>query len=404
MARVAIVTGGTRGIGEAISVALKDMGMTVAANYAGNDERAREFTDRTGITAYKWDVVGPSRRAWRASAQVEAELGPVDVLVNNAGITRDTTMKRMDHDKWQDVIDTNLGGCFNMAKAVFEGMQSARLRPDRQHRLDQRPGGPVRPGQLRRRQVGHPRLHQGAGAGRRARRRHRQRHRARLYRHRHGRRGARRKCSARSSRRFPSTGSARPRRSPAGSPSWSTRMPASSPVRLCRSTAASTCIDWAVGYAPPVKRSVTIAGHETSISLEPIFWQALEEQAAIDAPAAQCIGRADRCRAARAPDPPNLTSAIRQWLFDGPGAPTAAELNHTIVWCTDKQRSAGFLRDILGRPPARTFFHFLVVDLDNRVSLDFMQKDGHGRAAALRFPGQRRGVRRGLRAHRGTRP
>jgi acetoacetyl-CoA reductase len=121
MARVAIVTGGTRGIGEAISVALKDMGMKVAANYAGNDERAREFTDRTGIPAYKWDV-SDFAACQEGVNRVEAELGQVDVLVNNAGITRDSTMKKMDHSKWQEVIDTNLGGCFNMAKAVFEGM------------------------------------------------------------------------------------------------------------------------------------------------------------------------------------------------------------------------------------------------------------------------------------------
>jgi acetoacetyl-CoA reductase len=123
MARVAIVTGGTRGIGEAISVALKDMGMKVAATYAGNDQRAREFTERTGIPAYKWDVA--DHDACQAGVhQIEADLGPVDVLVNNAGITRDTTMKRMDKQKWQEVIDTNLGGCFNMAKAVFDGMLS----------------------------------------------------------------------------------------------------------------------------------------------------------------------------------------------------------------------------------------------------------------------------------------
>ncbi|MFL6781124.1 MAG: acetoacetyl-CoA reductase, partial [Sphingomicrobium sp.] len=123
MARVAIVTGGTRGIGEAISMALKDMGMKVAANYAGNDERARQFTERSGIPAYKWDVADFDA-CQDGVKQVEAEIGPVDVLVNNAGITRDTTMKRMDHQKWQEVIDTNLGGCFNMAKAVFETMQS----------------------------------------------------------------------------------------------------------------------------------------------------------------------------------------------------------------------------------------------------------------------------------------
>jgi acetoacetyl-CoA reductase len=121
MARVAIVTGGTRGIGEAISVALKDMGMQVAANYAGNDERAREFSDRTGIPAFKWDVADFDA-CCDGVARVEAELGPVDVLVNNAGITRDATMKRMDRAKWSEVIDVNLGGVFNMAKAVFEGM------------------------------------------------------------------------------------------------------------------------------------------------------------------------------------------------------------------------------------------------------------------------------------------
>src|SRR4051812_2819987 len=122
MARVAIVTGGTRGIGEAISVALKDMGMEVAANYAGNEQRAREFTDRTGIPAYKWNVADFDA-CQEGVSKVEAELGPVDVLVNNAGITRDSTMKRMDHQKWQEVMDTNLGGCFNMAKAGFESMQ-----------------------------------------------------------------------------------------------------------------------------------------------------------------------------------------------------------------------------------------------------------------------------------------
>ncbi|GAA3997513.1 acetoacetyl-CoA reductase [Sphingomonas humi] len=121
MARVAIVTGGTRGIGEAISIALRDAGMTVAANYAGNEERARAFTERTGIKAFKWDV-SDHEACMAGVREVEQAVGPVDVLVNNAGITRDTTMKRMDHAKWQEVIDTNLGGCFNMAKAVWEGM------------------------------------------------------------------------------------------------------------------------------------------------------------------------------------------------------------------------------------------------------------------------------------------
>ena len=121
MARVAVVTGGTRGIGEAISIALRDMGMKVAANYAGNEERARAFGERNGIATYKWDV--SDFEACEAGVrQVEADLGPVDVLVNNAGITRDTTIRKMSQQQWQEVIDTNLGGCFNMAKAVFDGM------------------------------------------------------------------------------------------------------------------------------------------------------------------------------------------------------------------------------------------------------------------------------------------
>jgi acetoacetyl-CoA reductase len=121
MARVAIVTGGTRGIGEAISIMLRDMGLNVAANYAGNEERAREFSDRTGIRSYKWDV-SDFDACQDGVRKVEADLGPVDVLVNNAGITRDTTIRKMSQQQWQDVIDTNLGGCFNMAKAVFDGM------------------------------------------------------------------------------------------------------------------------------------------------------------------------------------------------------------------------------------------------------------------------------------------
>lgn len=124
MGTVAIVTGGTRGIGEAISLALKAAGMTVAANYAGNDERARMFTERTGIPAYKWDVA--SYDACQAGcARVAADLGPVTVLVNNAGITRDGILLKMSYEAWKEVIDTNLGGCFNMAKAVFPAMKEA---------------------------------------------------------------------------------------------------------------------------------------------------------------------------------------------------------------------------------------------------------------------------------------
>ncbi|TMJ16498.1 MAG: acetoacetyl-CoA reductase [Alphaproteobacteria bacterium] len=126
MARVAVVTGGTRGIGEAISVALRDQGVTVAANYAGNDQKAQDFTARTGIKAYKWDV-SDYDACIAGIQQVESELGPVDVLVNNAGITRDGTMKRMTRQAWDEVIDVNLGGCFNMAKAVFDGMTARKF-------------------------------------------------------------------------------------------------------------------------------------------------------------------------------------------------------------------------------------------------------------------------------------
>jgi len=123
MARVAIVTGGTRGIGEAISLALRESGAIVAANYCGNDERAREFTERTGIRSYKWDVADYDA-CHKGVELVEAELGPVDIVVNNAGITRDGTLLKMTYQDWKDVMDTNLGGCFNMAKATFPGMRA----------------------------------------------------------------------------------------------------------------------------------------------------------------------------------------------------------------------------------------------------------------------------------------
>ncbi len=123
MTRVAIVTGGTRGIGEAVSLALQAEGMTVAATYAGNDDKARAFTDRTGIKAFRFDV--SDYEACQAGvAEIEGAVGPIDVLVNNAGITRDGTLLKMSYDDWKAVVDTNLGGCFNMAKAVFEGMRS----------------------------------------------------------------------------------------------------------------------------------------------------------------------------------------------------------------------------------------------------------------------------------------
>ena len=122
MARTALVTGGTRGIGEAICVALKDAGYRVAANYGGNDDAAKAFTERTGIPAYKFDV--SDFDAVRAGiARIEEDLGPIEVLVNNAGITRDGTMHKMTHENWQMVIDTNLGSCFNCSRAVIDGMR-----------------------------------------------------------------------------------------------------------------------------------------------------------------------------------------------------------------------------------------------------------------------------------------
>ena len=122
MTRVALVTGGTRGIGAAVSVALKDAGCRVAANYGGNDERAKAFSARSGIAAYKFDV-GDFQAVSEGIARIEAELGPVDILVNNAGITRDGTMHRMEYESWDDVIRTNLTSCFNCSRAVIEGMR-----------------------------------------------------------------------------------------------------------------------------------------------------------------------------------------------------------------------------------------------------------------------------------------
>jgi len=122
MARVAIVTGGTRGIGAAISKALKDAGYSVAANYAGNDAAANTFHAETGIPVYKWSVAEYDACV-AGIAQVEADLGPVDVLVNNAGITRDSMFHRMTADQWYAVINTNLNSLFNMTHPVWEGMR-----------------------------------------------------------------------------------------------------------------------------------------------------------------------------------------------------------------------------------------------------------------------------------------
>ena len=122
MSRVAIVTGGTRGIGRAICEALRDQGATVVANYGGNDEKARAFTNETGIKAYKWNV-GDHEACLAGCKQVEDEVGPIEIVVNNAGITRDGTLLRMSYEDWTEVLRVNLGGCFNMAKACFPGMK-----------------------------------------------------------------------------------------------------------------------------------------------------------------------------------------------------------------------------------------------------------------------------------------
>ena len=126
MARVALVTGGTRGIGAAISKALKAAGYKVAASYAGNDAAAEKFKAETGIPVYKWDV--SSFDACAAGVKkVEADLGPVDVLVNNAGITKDGAFHKMTLEQWNSVINTNLGSLFNMTRQVIEGMRARKF-------------------------------------------------------------------------------------------------------------------------------------------------------------------------------------------------------------------------------------------------------------------------------------
>ena len=126
MARVALVTGGTRGIGEAISKSLKAAGYKVAASYAGNDEAASKFKSETGINVYKWDVSNYDACV-EGLKKVEADLGPVEVLVNNAGITRDAPMHRMTPEQWSTVINTNLGSLFNMTRHVIEGMRARKF-------------------------------------------------------------------------------------------------------------------------------------------------------------------------------------------------------------------------------------------------------------------------------------
>jgi acetoacetyl-CoA reductase len=126
MSRVAVVTGGTRGIGEAISKALKGAGYKVAANYGGNDQAAQKFKTATGIPVYKWDVSSFDSCAAGVKV-VEADLGPIEVLVNNAGVTRDTMFHRMTPEQWGAVINTNLNSLFNMCRPVIEGMRTRKF-------------------------------------------------------------------------------------------------------------------------------------------------------------------------------------------------------------------------------------------------------------------------------------
>ncbi|MGR3290861.1 MAG: acetoacetyl-CoA reductase [Paracoccaceae bacterium] len=126
MSRIALVTGGTRGIGAAISLGLQNAGYTVAANFAGNQEAADKFTAETGIPTYKWSVADYDACV-DGIAKVEADLGPIEILINNAGITRDAPFHRMTREQWQEVIDTNLSGVFNMTHPIWPGMRERKF-------------------------------------------------------------------------------------------------------------------------------------------------------------------------------------------------------------------------------------------------------------------------------------
>ena len=189
MARVALVTGGTRGIGAAISKALKAAGYKVAASYAGNDAAAEKFKAETGIPVYKWDVSSFDACA-EGIKKVEADLGPVDVLVNNAGITKDTAFHKMTLEQWTAVINTNLGSLFNMTRPVIEGMRARKF--GRVINISSVNGQKGQFGQVNYsgRQGRRYRLHQGARARERQGRHHRERDLPRLYQHRDGAGGA----------------------------------------------------------------------------------------------------------------------------------------------------------------------------------------------------------------------
>ena len=242
MGRVAIVTGGSRGIGEAISLRLKDMGFTVVANYAGNDTAAKQFSEANGIVSYKWDV-GDYQACVDGCAKVTDEVGPVDVLVNNAGITRDNMLHKMSEAEWADVIRVNLGGCFNMCSAVYPGMRERKW-----GRIVSIGSVNGQAGQMG--QVNYAAAKAGIHGFTKALAQEAARFgvtvnadRTGLHQHRHGRCSAR--AGAREDRRQDPGGPTRcvPTRSRAGSRSCARTMPASSPDRRCRSTVASTCIE-----------------------------------------------------------------------------------------------------------------------------------------------------------------
>jgi NAD(P)-dependent dehydrogenase (short-subunit alcohol dehydrogenase family) len=191
MTRIALVTGGTRGIGNAISIALKDMGVTVAANYGGNDEAAKALNEETGIPAFKFDV--SDFEACKAGiAQVEADVGPIDILVNNAGITRDKPLHKMEPDQWHAVIDANLSSDYNLTRNIIEGMRERGF--GRIINISSINGQKGQFGQVNYSATKGriDRLHQGRRTGNSLEGHNVQRHRARLHRHGNGQGSARR--------------------------------------------------------------------------------------------------------------------------------------------------------------------------------------------------------------------
>ncbi len=276
--------------------------MTVAANYAGNDGGARPSP--SAPASRRTNGTSPTTRpASTAARRSRASSARSTSLVNNAGITRDGTMKRMNFEDWNEVIDINLGGCFNMAKATFPGMRERGW------------GRIVNIGSINGQagqygQVNYAAAKSGIHGFTKALaqegaqvRRDRQRDRAGLYRHRHGRRGAAPTCWKRSSPRSRSAGSARPRRSRAASRSCASEDAGfvTGSTHVDQRRAAYVLSPIGAGSRGPGQALGEIAGHETSISLEPLFWDALLRAAAEEGVAAQRAGRADRSKLAANP-------------------------------------------------------------------------------------------------------